>query len=566
MSSLPRVGAFALSAAIGVLIAILLAQYPVELPGPLAVSTVFVGSNGEKQVCEQDDRFQSSFGSPPVIERSDRLAQTLQLAPMPALPAPYDSVNDPAPQLLTRDQASGFQESIAQTAHCLRRDSDFCAAEASVPTSNESPFAVQCEAIPVEISCEVPATIEPPLVDTGSDPFAYVTALPMEPALETSSDECECRVQPRQNIVLHSDDNQLIATIAMRPGHHTGLPPDMSRVDLLGLSNPSLLSKSLTTPTTELDEATSADTVDPPNQIAIDSEPESQTITTLEESVHLRRIPNITEFVPSTPAAETDVGTSFIAPVAFLANTGLPDPSSVVQRISTTVSCQDPASKPSNSSAFLPPPLPELASSELHETYEPPMRAANAKLTEHPTTSPEEPQSDVGPQTRVASTAGPKLENQRWPQNQRRRPSPLAQSPLAQSPITQSPIAQPTQTNGRRPIQPSRPVGNESEILSTAKELISNGRVEPAIELLSDGHRAFTNSVPILRALGAAYIHQRMYGQAAKCLQASLELNPRDAESHHLLGWAWRKSGRIQRSREHFRIAHSIDPNFAALP
>jgi len=87
-----------------------------------------------------------------------------------------------------------------------------------------------------------------------------------------------------------------------------------------------------------------------------------------------------------------------------------------------------------------------------------------------------------------------------------------------------------------------------------------------AVKMLGDANQKWPTSAAILKLLAAAQIHTRNYDASASSLKSALEIDPEDAETHHLMGCAFRRTGRTDDLRQHFRIAHEINPQYPELP
>lgn len=109
-------------------------------------------------------------------------------------------------------------------------------------------------------------------------------------------------------------------------------------------------------------------------------------------------------------------------------------------------------------------------------------------------------------------------------------------------------------------------LANLDQAIATGKLLMHEAKINMAIATLTAANEKWPSSPAILKLLAAAYFHNRNYEAATASLEISLDINPEDAETHHLLGWALRKIGRIHDSRQHFRIAYEIHPQYPELP
>jgi tetratricopeptide (TPR) repeat protein len=77
---------------------------------------------------------------------------------------------------------------------------------------------------------------------------------------------------------------------------------------------------------------------------------------------------------------------------------------------------------------------------------------------------------------------------------------------------------------------------SEPNIFDWAAELLMHGAPEPAIEVLSEGHLRFPDSVRILTALGVAWYIRGSYDQAAQRLCQASDLAPDDPNPYLFLG------------------------------
>lgn len=81
--------------------------------------------------------------------------------------------------------------------------------------------------------------------------------------------------------------------------------------------------------------------------------------------------------------------------------------------------------------------------------------------------------------------------------------------------------------------------------------------------LLADDRPAVDISKPVSPSLGAGRkaVEAKDFKSALGHLLKAAKETPDDADVHNLLGYSYRKLGRLDRAMEHYRLALKLDPN-----
>ncbi|HEX6260107.1 MAG TPA: sulfotransferase, partial [Woeseiaceae bacterium] len=110
----------------------------------------------------------------------------------------------------------------------------------------------------------------------------------------------------------------------------------------------------------------------------------------------------------------------------------------------------------------------------------------------------------------------------------------------------------------------ARPPGSVKDVVDSAFARAKAGRIDEAVALCRDHLAALPDDLNLVAALGALLIRKGGYGEAQKCLERAIELEPRFAKPHEDLGALFLATGRAADAVAAFEAAIGLDPRQAS--